>query len=357
MLMIAAALLLCSLAACEELSFVDVTVEDGSAQPTRTPLQAPTQTALPPAGAVQWYFTTPDGSGGSEALEAALIASIDAAQEQVDVAMYNFTLTSAADALLRADQRGVRVRVVVDSDALDSRALSRLSAGGIPVTGDNRESLMHNKFILIDGRVVWTGSMNLTPNGLFDDDNNMVRVESPEMAALYSEEFREMAELDRFGAGASIPDGENQLDLGGIPAEVYFSPDDRPAKRLVALLRGAEKQIVILAYTLTRNDLRDALLDAAQRGVQVTVIFEEERSGDQGGEYESLREAGLDVRLDDNPGLMHHKVIVIDGEIVALGSFNYTRAADESNDENILILHDAAAAQAFLAEAARMPTR
>ena len=69
-----------------------------------------------------------------------------------------------------------------------------------------------------------------------------------------------------------------------------------------------------------------------------------------GSEYEPLRAAGLDVRLDGNPNNMHHKVFIIDELIVVTGSYNFSRSAEERNDENTLVLHNPEIAALYLDE-------
>jgi phosphatidylserine/phosphatidylglycerophosphate/cardiolipin synthase-like enzyme len=84
-------------------------------------------------------------------------------------------------------------------------------------------------------------------------------------------------------------------------------------------------------------------------------VFEEDQyNANIGTEFDRLREAGLDVRLDGNPYHMHHKVIIIDGQIVITGSYNFSRSAEESNDENVLVIHSQAVAAQFLAEFQRV---
>lgn len=309
---------------------------------------------LPAGQAIRAYFTAPGEREARDGLESAVLESIDGAQSQIEVAMYNFSLISAADALVAAHKRGVDVRVVLDSDALDGRAVQRLQAGGVQVMGDRRESLMHNKFLVIDGRVVWSGSLNLTESGLSADNNNFVRIESAELAKAYADEFDEMFSLDVFGGGAPTAAGAGDVRVDGIKVEVLFSPDDRPSRRLEELVRQAQESIDVLAYNFTLNGLRTALVDAQQRGVQVRAVFDESQASSAGGEYATLDKAGAAVRLDGIDGLMHDKVIILDGQIVVLGSYNFTRSADENNDENLLIIHDAGIAQAYLAEFERI---
>ena len=266
------------------------------------PTAAPAAT-LPPGPDPQpiaVYFTEPGTGAGSRELEQAVLASIQGAQDSVDVAMYNFSLRSAADELVDAARRDVLVRVVMDSDALDSAIVPRLRSAGIEVIGDGRESLMHNKFLIIDGQDVWTGSLNLTASGLNNDNNNLLRVQSAELAGLYTAEFNEMFVDEKFGDRSPISAGNGQdwLSVDGAQVQVLFSPDDRPSRRLVELINQAERRIDLLAYTLTHNGMRDALLDANAGGVRVRGVFDAEQTSASGSDYDSLRTAGVDVRLD-----------------------------------------------------------
>jgi phosphatidylserine/phosphatidylglycerophosphate/cardiolipin synthase-like enzyme len=242
---------------------------------------------------------------------------------------------------LDAKARGVTVRIVAESDALDGRWFGRFRAAGIKVQGDGREALMHNKFLILDGQEVWTGSLNLTQSGTYADDNNFVRLVSAELARRYGAVFEAMFSAGKFGADRDAAALDPVLDVGGVPVEVYFSPEDHPEQRLVELVRGAEKSIRVLAYSFTSDALAEALRDQAGAGLTIQGVFDGSQVDGQGAEYAPLRQAGLDVRLDGSPGLMHNKVLIIDDEIVVTGSFNFTRAANQSNDENLIIVFDA----------------
>jgi phosphatidylserine/phosphatidylglycerophosphate/cardiolipin synthase-like enzyme len=93
--------------------------------------------------------------------DADLAEAIEQARLGVDVAAYDLNLWSLRDALLDAHRRGVAVRVVIKSEALDSEEVQDLLEGGIQIVDDRRQGLMHNKFAIIDRNEVWTGSMNL----------------------------------------------------------------------------------------------------------------------------------------------------------------------------------------------------
>jgi phosphatidylserine/phosphatidylglycerophosphate/cardiolipin synthase-like enzyme len=304
------------------------------------------------------YFSEPQSPaagtlrGGPDAV---LAEAIQGARLTVDVAMYDLDLWSIRDALQDAYRRGVTVRVVAESDNLDEPEFEALAAAGIPVLGDRREGLMHHKFVVIDRLEVWTGSMNFTLNGAYRNDNNLVRVRSARLAENYLAEFEEMFSADRFGSLSRADTPYPAITVSGVPLEVYFSPDDGVAARLVELIEGAEARVDFLAFSFTADDLAEALLDQARRGVQVRGVFEARQvDSNIGTEYGRLRGAGLDVHLDGNPKNMHHKVIIIDSRIVIAGSYNFSASAEQRNDENVLVIHSTAVAAHYLDEFARV---
>lgn len=299
------------------------------------------------------YFTDPQAPNASTlrgGADAAIVEAIDAARYSVDVAIYRLDLWSVRDALIRAHRRGVRVRVVTESDNVLEPEIADLEAAGVPVLGDRREHLMHHKFIVIDGIEVWTGSMNLTIRGAYHNNNNLIRIRADRVAQDYAREFEEMFAEDRFGALSRADTPYPSVNLNGATIEVYFSPDDGVEVRLIDLIHQAQHAVDFMVFALTSDEIADAILARAKAGVQVRGVFETSQAYATGGEYERLHEAGLDVRLDDNRGSMHHKVFVIDGEVLISGSYNFTRSAEERNDENVLVVFHVGLAQEYLLE-------
>jgi phosphatidylserine/phosphatidylglycerophosphate/cardiolipin synthase-like enzyme len=326
-------------------------------EPSTTPSTPGSQPAGSGGEQIQVYFTAPHtgGATGPEAgPDAALVQAIDQAQRSIDVAVYALNLESVADALRRAGRRGVRVRLVVESDNASEPEVQALLGEGIPVREDRRPGLMHHKFIVIDESEVWTGSMNLTFGAAMHDDNNLVRIASFEVAQDFTREFNEMFEEDRFGALSLEDTPHAQLTVAGVPLEVFFSPDDDVADRIIGLIDDARVSLEFAAFSLTADSIADRMLAASARGVRVRGVMETTQSVGLGSEYENLRAAGLDVRLDGNPFNMHHKFLIIDQEIVVTGSYNFTISAEEHNDENLLVLHDPEIAGAYAKEFARI---
>jgi len=307
------------------------------------------------------YFSDPfDAAAGrnEDGLDLRLVESIDAARISVDVAAYSISLYSVRKALIDAFNRGVPVRIVMESDNMTDTTPLALIAAGIPVVGDRREGLMHNKFIIIDRAEVWTGSMNYTTSGTYQDNNNIIRLRSAKIVKDYQLEFEEMFKDDFFGPDVIAETPFPKITMDGVNLEVYFSPDDRVARRIVALLRGAKTSINFMAYSFTANDFGDIVRQKAQDGLTVTGVMDESQiKSNTGTEFDGFSQVGLSVYPDGNEGLMHHKVIIIDREIVITGSYNFTASAERNNDENVLIFFDKQIASFYMEEFQRVYTR
>jgi phosphatidylserine/phosphatidylglycerophosphate/cardiolipin synthase-like enzyme len=299
----------------------------------------------------------PDADSFRGGPDEALSAAIDAARYSVDVAALDLDLWSLRDALIRAHLRGVTVRVVVDSDHFEVDEIQDLVEAGIEVVQDHRPSLMHHKFVIIDRSQVWTGSMNFTVNGAYRNDNNLVRVQSVNIARDYAREFEEMFVHDRFGALSLADTPYPSVMIEGVLVEVWFSPDDGVIDRVVELVSQSQDEVVIMAFALTSDPLAEALLERAQAGVSVVGVIERGQAGNAGSDVERLRQGGIELLLDGNSANMHHKVIIIDGSIVITGSYNFSRNAEEFNDENLLIIHHPSLAARFLLEWERVYTQ
>ncbi len=322
-----------------------------------TPVAETTETSGN-SSAITVYFTDPlaanakDKVGGADELVA---KAINNAKVSVDMAMYNLSLPSIRDALLAAHERGVRVRLVMESESMDGDVPQDLMDAGIPIVGDGKQGLMHNKFTIIDGEEVWMGSLNLTASNTYSDFNNLVRFRSKRMAQNYTKEFEEMFNDHLFGPD-KLPETPNpSISLGGGTVETYFSPDDGVAQHVVDLVNSADQNIYFLAYSFTSDEIAQAMLQRMKAGVEVRGVMDESQyKSNAGTEYDVLRKAGADIRLDTIPGLLHHKVIIVDGKAMTFGSYNFSRNAEKINDENLVIVFNPTIAQKFVAEFERI---
>ncbi|HEY9720967.1 MAG TPA: phospholipase D-like domain-containing protein [Oscillatoriaceae cyanobacterium] len=354
--------------------------------PPVTPAPAPTPSSGP--GAIQAYFTDTylgTNSGLSSADVRArnqasaqadpnnpdqrLVQLIDSvpAGGTLDGAFFDIEVPDVVNALCQAAQRGVQVRMVTENDyyhAPNSTAvrapIAQLQSAGVQVLPDDRSGLMHDKFLVANGQTVWTGSYNITDGGTYGDNNDAVQIQSPQLAAIYEQEFQKMF-AGNFGdaTAASAHPAPQTVDVGGAQVTAYFSPNSSdsqgPKAAIMQALAGAQKSIKFMGYSYTDKDMGNLMLQKAQSGVDVQGVFEKDEAGSSYSQYHALKNAGLDVREDTNPALMHHKVIIVDDSTLILGSFNFSSSAQHSNDENMLVIkNDPQLVAAYEAEYARM---
>jgi len=132
-----------------------------------------------------------------------------------------------------------------------------------------------------------------------------------------------------------------------VAPEVLYAPEDKPADRLVALYEGARHSIYIATYGLTYPPVVKALVAAKKRGVDVRIITDRGKLDDrnQRAALDTLRLAGVPIKINRHDGLMHMKQVVVDDRVNTSGSMNQTSSAAFYNDERLDILHDAASTQ------------
>ena len=122
--------------------------------------------------------------------------------------------------------------------------------------------------------------------------------------------------------------------------EVYFSPHGGCTEAIIRELNKAKMTILVQTYSFTSAPIAKALLDAHKRRVKVEVILDKSQRTQQYSSATFLFNAGIPTKIDSAHTIAHNKVMVIDGEVVITGSFNFTKAAEESNAENLLIIYD-----------------
>ncbi len=302
------------------------------------------------------YFTKPfypekpqDRFGG---IAADLIRDLDGAQKSIDIASFEIDLDPVVDALIRAAQRGVQVRVATDSENYEAPddptgVLRRLKDGGVQVSLENAAGYMHNKFYIIDAKVLWTGSWNLTVNDTYRNNNNTMRLTDAKLIANYKKRMDEFMAGRFHGAANKTVPNSTVTETGGVKIENYFSPSGGAKQAIQKRLEGAQKSIRVMAFSFTDDDQAKAITDKAKKGVKVQGVFEQRNASGSGAEFPTFKNAGLDVLTDGNCYVLHHKVYIIDDKTVIFGSYNYSSNADKDNDENLLIVDDPNLAKLF----------
>ncbi len=348
-------------------------------------------TASPPqsSGAINAYFNKSvttnaaawHAANGNADLLAQLLPRLDNAKRSIDASFYNLSGTpgnAIAAALVAAKNRGVKVRVICEYDNSTASGFTALTSGGVPLINDRFDplngglGLMHNKFVSVDSRGgapestwVWTGSWNPTDPGTNDDYQNSIEIQDQALANTYTLEFNEMwgsstdtpnSGVSRFGARKQ-DNTPHFFVIGGKPVECYFSPSDYVTGKIISLINGAQHSVGFELLTLTRSDISAALISRHNAGVAVRGDLD--NNSDSGTEYPALITAGVDVHVKNGgAGLLHHKYCVVDAEnplynaAVLTGSHNWSSSAENSNNENTVIVRDFDIANQYLQEMA-----
>lgn len=324
--------------------------------------------------------TGPVATGNAD-FDARLIARINAATQTVDVALYSLSGSAGAgiaSALVAAHQRGVRVRVIMDDETSSTAPPGTITSAGIPLItdafgGNDPAPLHHNKFVVVDRASpatawVMTGSWNPTDPGTDDHQQNVLWVQDASMAAVYTEEFEQMwggrgaqpvAASSRFGVRKTQV-SPSVVRLGETDVRVLFSPQGAGAygsteAHILRALATADSELALNLNLITRLPIVDAVRARHDAGVTVRgVVGETTTTGSVFAELAAF--ADVLAFPSDALGLLHHKAALVDAQspdsdpMVITGSHNWSRAANESNNENTVIVASAALANLYLQE-------
>ncbi|MCO4783907.1 MAG: phosphatidylserine/phosphatidylglycerophosphate/cardiolipin synthase family protein [Candidatus Cloacimonetes bacterium] len=312
---------------------------------------------------------------GETRLDQHFIKYLKKAKKTIDAAFYELRDENIMNEFIAAHERGVEVRLIVDShnfflrdhDTLEfdfdkrNKFVKPLLDAGIVVkydlsskvdeeTGINkgRSGLMHNKFCVLDSKHVWTGSYNLSDTGTHKNENNAIEVVNKKLAAIFTREFVEMYEDGAYGISSPSTAEDQQIKVGKTPVEVYFAPEDDPVGKIEVEINSAEESVYFMQFAMTSDELGDALINKRESGLKVKGMFDRMlyRSTGPYAEFSRLTQNDIPVIVYDSPtgGKLHHKVFIIDAEgenpRVIFGSLNASKNGNKMNDENIVIIRD-----------------
>jgi phosphatidylserine/phosphatidylglycerophosphate/cardiolipin synthase-like enzyme len=129
------------------------------------------------------------------------------------------------------------------------------------------------------------------------------------------------------------------VDTGHLTSiEVYFSPQNGSTAAIEREIDRARSEILVQAYSFTSAPIAHALLKAHKRGIKVEVILDKSQKNQRYSSFTFLTNARIPTYIDARHAIAHNKIILIDRSVVITGSFNFTKAAEEKNAENLLII-------------------
>jgi competence ComEA-like helix-hairpin-helix protein len=361
-------------------------------------------------------------------LEQIIIDRINSAKTSIDIAVQEFNLPQVALALAERHKAGIKIRVIVEHNyrrplstltvtevaKLDDRTRSKyeqffkfvdrnfdgklslteinerdaiviLQNAGIPIIDDTENKskgsgLMHHKFMVVDGKIVITGSANWTTSDVHGDidnlatrgnTNNLLAIDSSELARIFTEEFNLMWG-DGMGGKADSKFGLNKparepqtIQIGSSTITVNFSPISEKStgsyssnNLIVQALDRAQKKIDLALFVFSDRNIASELESQHQQQVDIRALIDREFAF---RDYsKALDMLGVSIsnncryHPDSNPwqnaiqnvgtaslplgDKLHHKFAIIDNKTIITGSHNWSDAADRLNDEVLLII-------------------
>lgn len=294
-----------------------------------------TDTYAQDQGSIEVYFCP------QEECETALVSFLDSAEQSIHCALFDIGLKSVQEKLLEQEQN-IEVKIITDDDYLKKF--------NHPFVKADRHGLMHNKYCVIDGKKVSTGSMNPTDNDAHKNNNNLLLIESTAIAQNYEDEFQELWN-GHFKKGSKIQNPKVMLhnQKTRLRVETYFCPEDQCSEQVKEELQKAEKSIYFMIFSFTHDGIANILLLKNLDEVEIKGVMEVKQISEY-SEFNRLLQNRVDVRKDGNKNNLHHKTFIIDEKTVITGSFNPTVNGDQRNDENVVIIESEEIAEKFVEE-------
>ncbi|HOK40410.1 MAG TPA: phospholipase D-like domain-containing protein [bacterium] len=302
-------------------------------------------------GEISVYFTDPFTQTPAYKVDQKLYEFLSTAESSIKIAIYQFDLTNIRDLLKNLqNDSGISIEIVYDPSMTNDNFLTPYFPNLVSYTGSD---LMHHKFAIVDGKKVWTGSFNWSYNATNENNENAVIIENEDVANNYRDIFEQLYSGD-FGEVVGIPEPIITID-DNTEIQTYFSPKGKIAEKITKLLDSATHSIYFCMFTFSNQTIADKLVSIySKKQLSIKGIIDVRQMDTNYNVYKYLTDNGISVLGGIAPNRLHHKFIIIDpgssDAKVITGSYNLTAAADENNNENIVIIKNKKVAEQFLLE-------
>ena len=321
-----------------------------------------------------------------------LLYLIENAKESIDFAIYGIGGQDAIfNSLVDAQQRGVIVRGVVDMDSKNinpykdtKKLISKLKTvktdykdsstfqpkkedyiqqieyninGEVIKTAfinkdikNYNESIMHNKYFIIDKKYVYTGSMNISASCTNYNSNVSIVIKSQDTAQKFLNDFNQMYKDEKFHKEKKyIKNKSKIIQLGSNSyTQSFLLPEDEDTYYQIRhYIKTAKKYIYVPMFFFTHSKYPQDLIEAYNRGVDVKIILDATSVRTGYSKHKILRMAQIPVKIENWGGKMHMKSLIIDDKYILVGSMNFTSGAHYTNDENTILVKNTKIAKKF----------
>jgi len=271
-----------------------------------------------------------------------------------------------AEAVIRAKQRNVLVKVVLEADYLVEKTAQQnpfLAEGeneanrllqdailrsSIFLRSDFNPDIFHQKFIVRDNQSLLTGSTNFTDTDTSANLNNIIVIHDGDIARIYKREYDEILQ-GHFGI---LDEGHDptppEVPVSNVRIKALFAPDHNPEMEIMKQIAKARNRVDFAIFTFASSSgIDDQFILARNAGIAIRGALFTSQANQVWSATPNLENAGVSLFFIPRPGLpeprprkMHHKLMVIDEQLIITGSFNYTHPANFLNDENLIIIGD-----------------
>lgn len=290
-----------------------------------------------------------------------IINAIDNARRNIDISVYRFTNRDIARALQEANKRGVKIRVLLDRSQEIKKLPLDLKGKNIEVRQDKRKyGLMHNKFMIIDRKMVVAGSYNWTDEAEKVNRENLIVIP-------HSMRFKREFEWLWYNGTVRAPPNTIAPPLKKNGIRAFFSPGRGCEDEIIRLIQEAKRErirspdkkhvINIALYYFTNRKIADELFDAKETGVDVNILLDKSQRNRSDSILEYFRKLEERTRKAEPRkgfrncnrgslkvgyyriagGIMHNKFALI-GNATLTGSYNWTKSAEKNNRENLIVI-------------------
>ncbi|MBI5743902.1 MAG: hypothetical protein HY952_05080 [Elusimicrobia bacterium] len=319
----------------------------------RLPAQPiPLYTAQPEKAGYDWTGLPAYIFTEQERLSDPIVKAIDRTRRTLDVALYNLQLDDAVSALVRAKERGVKVRVIFDGAHVYPEAGKQIKAvidSGIEtrvMNGRGGTGAMHCKYALFDKTLLETGSANWSGFAESFSYENIMFAADPDLVSGYQADYewmwgqaRPAGQPQAAAAKPSAPPSDPTPDVnfnGTMLPDYVFSPRGGTEAAIIRAVDAARASVDLAMFTFTSRNIMESLKRASARGVKVKLLLFE---GQKFPFFQEARAGRIELRFKPGrleKGQMHNKFAVLDGRLLINGSYNWTGTAEDANTENTI---------------------
>jgi|UniRef100_A0A7V3RE33 phosphatidylserine/phosphatidylglycerophosphate/cardiolipin synthase-like enzyme len=290
------------------------------------------------------FFNSPPSS---VKMRESILTLLESARYSIHLAIYNLDDEEIISLLNEKMSQGVDVKLVMEGEnyVKNIKKLSSLDVVADPI--DN--GLMHSKYLIVDGHIVWFGSTNFTNSSFYKDLNNSLIFDSENFAEALEIDFKKMRE----GYFEESRNSEiAKIMAEGIRIDLAFSPSEESFNSLIDALKSAKEEVDVAIYSFSDARIALTLIALDEKGVKVRILADDEWNSSTYSFVPEMEEFKFLRKFKNIKGLFHNKYIVIDPMTdrakVITGSYNLTLSAEQKNSEIITILYSKEIAQLYM---------